>query len=151
MDRGWTTICALASSAALDFYLNFKPVGTCLESKTVRTFRCPCVGNRSFVDLYNDSIKGQGLPDWSKLETIPSEPMIRLKTICDLHGPCMVVLKIWSTNRSVSDFAHPVNSINVSVTWNICPIWNRTDWRAMHMQEFKCYYCGCITTHAASC
>ena len=94
MDRGWTTICALASSAALDFYLNFKPVGTCLESKTVRTFRCPCVGNRSFVDLYNDSIKGQGLPDWSKLETVPSEPMLRLKTICDLHGPCSTACNI---------------------------------------------------------
>jgi len=48
---------ALASLAALDFYLNFKPVGTSLESMTVRTFGCPCVGNQSFVDLYNDSIK----------------------------------------------------------------------------------------------
>jgi len=48
---------ALASLAALDFYLNFKPVGTSLESMTVRTFGCPCVGNQPFVDLYNESIK----------------------------------------------------------------------------------------------
>ena len=54
---------ALASLAALDFYLNFKPVGTSLESMTVRTFGCPCVGNQPFVDLYNDSIKGQGSTD----------------------------------------------------------------------------------------
>ena len=79
---------ALASLAALDFYLNFKPVGTSLESMTVRTFGCPCVGNQSFVDLYNDSIKGQGSTDGLKLEIVPSEPIIRLKTICDLHGPC---------------------------------------------------------------
>ena len=85
---------ALASPAALDFYLNFKPVGASLEAMTVQTFGCSCVGNQSFVDLYNDSIKGQGLPDWSKLETVPSEPMLRLKTICDLHGPCSTACNI---------------------------------------------------------
>ena len=57
---------ALASLAALDFYLNFKPVGTSLESMTVRTYGCPCVGNKSFVDLYNESIKGQGSKDEHK-------------------------------------------------------------------------------------
>ena len=54
---------ALASPAALDFYLNFKPVGASLEAMTVQTFGCSCVGNQSFVDLYNDSIKGQGSTD----------------------------------------------------------------------------------------
>merc|ERR1719402_499870 len=48
---------ALATLAALDFYLNFNMSSNSVQSMTVRTFGCPCVGNRSFVDLYNASIK----------------------------------------------------------------------------------------------
>ena len=101
---------ALASLAALDFYLNFKPVGTSLESMTVRTYGCPCVGNKSFVDLYNESIKGQGSKDehrsdGSKFTRAASQVNLckRLKTICDIHGSCTAFIigniRLWLRPR----------------------------------------------------
>merc|ERR1712159_853423 len=50
---------ALASLMALDFYLNFNIPGvkSCLSyGIPVRTYGCPCMGNKAFVDLFNKSI-----------------------------------------------------------------------------------------------